>query len=392
MIPEIRVGLTEGDLCGADHRVVQAAVDYLAGLGGGVAHIGPGTWMLRDSIRLRSGVSLIGSGPETVLRKASGGASALAEDGDYGDRRILPQDSSDFAVGDGVTVYSGHGGGFYSAVATVVGKDEDGALILDQLLNSDLMVSDGASVSRACPLLRATDQENIAIADLVLDGNRDECPPEDGCRGGGINFLRVGHVQISRVVCRKVNGDGFSYQNSPDVTVEDCVFEDNAGGGCHPGSGSARPIVRRSTMRRNDGCGLFLCWRVQHGLFEDNVIEGNAQMGISLGHKDTDNEFRRNEVRRNGLSGVYFRDEAEHAAAHRCLVADCVIEDNGKAGEHNGWPSAGIRLDGETHDTVLRGNVVRGQDVAILIGKRVGAVTIEGTFAGQLRDLRQPRY
>jgi len=91
MRPEIRVGITEGDLCGRDHRVLQAAVDYVARLGGGTVYVGPGEWVLRDSIRLASHVTLRGSGPTTVLRKAPGGTSPLAEDGDYGDVRILPR-------------------------------------------------------------------------------------------------------------------------------------------------------------------------------------------------------------------------------------------------------------------------------------------------------------
>src|SRR5262249_22215486 len=34
-LPEVRVGIDEGDLRGSDQRVLQSAVDYLAGLGGG---------------------------------------------------------------------------------------------------------------------------------------------------------------------------------------------------------------------------------------------------------------------------------------------------------------------------------------------------------------------
>jgi len=40
--PHITVGVREGDLRGADNRVLQAAVDYIAKLGGGVVEIGAG--------------------------------------------------------------------------------------------------------------------------------------------------------------------------------------------------------------------------------------------------------------------------------------------------------------------------------------------------------------
>lgn len=394
MRPEITVGLTTsaaGDLRGDTDRVLQAAVNHVAALGGGTVRLGPGEWLLRNSVVLRTGVSLVGAGEKTVLRKAPGGTSLLAEDGDYGDNRLLPQDSSSFQVGDGLTVRSNRFAGFFSTVATVVGKEGDGALLLDDRMNADLMVADGAAVSHACPLLRATDQQDVQVRDLVLDGNREQCPPEDGCRGGAVNLLRVARVVLSGLTCRNMNGDGFSYQNCPDVLVERCLCEDNAGGGCHPGSGSARPIVRDCVLRRNGGCGLFLCWRVKNGLFEGNTMEENAQMGISIGHKDTDNRFVRNTVRRNKLSGVYFREEAGHAAGHRCTVEDCLIEDNGGGGEHGGAPAAGIRIDGETNDTVLRRNTVRGTTVALLIGPKAGPVTVEGELSGEVRDLRPRR-
>ncbi len=386
--PQINVGIQEGDVCGRDHRVLQAAVDYIAGLGGGIVRLGPGEWLLRNSVILRRGVTLEGAGEQTILRKAPGGQSLLAEDGDYGDVRILPQDSSLFSVGEGVTVRSQRFGGFLSTVATIFRKEPDGALILDERLNADLMVRDGAHVSHACPLIRAADQENIAIRHLVLEGQREQCPPEDSCRGGGINLLRVANVTISHVIIRNVNGDGLSFQNCPDVIVEDCVFENNAGGGCHPGSGSARPIVRRCVMRNNGGCGLFLCWRVKNGLFEDNIIEDNAQMGISIGHKDTDNHFRLNIIRRNRFSGIYFREEAYHAAGHRCVIEECTLENNGRE-EHNGYPAAGIRIDGETHDIVLRRNRIQGSPLSLFLGPKVGRVTIEGDVAGPVKDLRE---
>ncbi len=400
MRPQIRVGIEAGDLRGNDHRVLQAAVDYIARLGGGTVHIGPGVWLLRDSVRLQSGITLRGSGPETILRKAPGGTSALAEDGDYGDVRVLPAGPEGFEVGDGVTVRSNRQSGFHSTVATVIRKDADGALILDGILNSDFMVAHEATVSRACPLIRGVDLHDVGVYDLVLDGNRENCPREDSCRGGALNLLRVATVSIGKVTFRNTNGDGLSYQNSPDVTVEDCVFEDNVGGGCHPGSGSARPVVRRCVMRRNGGCGMFVCWRVRNGLFEDNVLEDNQQMGISIGHKDTDNRFLRNQIRRNGGSGVYFRNEAEHAGGHRCTIEECVIEDNGTAGPHGDQPPAGIRIDGHTNDTVIRTNTIRDtradgktQVHGVLINSDAGEVTLdgnklEGNAEGDVLDLR----
>ena len=105
------------------------------------------------------------------------------------------------------------------------------------------------------------------------------------------------------------SGDGISFQQSNDVLLNECVSENNAGLGLHPGSGSQRATIRKCVARNNGADGLFLCWRVRHGLFEDNLLEGNGRYGISIGHKDTDNLLRNNQVRGNAEDGIHFRDE-----------------------------------------------------------------------------------
>ena len=55
--PVIRVGVSDADILGTDNRALQAAVDYVAGLGGGTVEIGPGEFIMRDSLHLRSFVT-----------------------------------------------------------------------------------------------------------------------------------------------------------------------------------------------------------------------------------------------------------------------------------------------------------------------------------------------
>ncbi|MBN1442706.1 MAG: hypothetical protein JXA90_08355, partial [Planctomycetes bacterium] len=96
-LPSISVGQETGDLVGADHRVLQAAVDYVAGLGGGTVEIGAGTYDMRDSLHLRSGVTVRGVREKTILRKAKAFESALALDGDFGEEQVTLVDPSGFA-------------------------------------------------------------------------------------------------------------------------------------------------------------------------------------------------------------------------------------------------------------------------------------------------------
>jgi hypothetical protein len=181
-------------------------------------------------------------------------------------------------------------------------------------------------------------------------------------------------------VVRNFHGDGISFQQSNDVTVADCVVEDNTHLGLHPGSGSQRPTVRGCLARRNGTDGLFLCWRVRHGVFDGNRLEENGEAGISIGHKDSDNLLRDNHVVRNGTCGVLFRDEAAGMSPHRNRLERNTIEDNGRSPG-----SPGIRVRGEPDALIFEGNTIRDarptdrktQTVGVLIEPRVGSVRLE---------------
>src|SRR6185503_552478 len=82
-LPRIKVGRSDADLIGADNRALQGAVDYIAALGGGIVEIGPGEYEMRDSLHLRSFVTVQGTPGKTILRKAKGAVAPLALDGDF---------------------------------------------------------------------------------------------------------------------------------------------------------------------------------------------------------------------------------------------------------------------------------------------------------------------
>src|SRR5262249_47088308 len=78
MLPRITVGQSSADIVGTDNRALQAAVDYIANLGGGIVEIGPGEYLMNDSLHLRSRVTVRGVKGQTVLRKAKAAISLLA--------------------------------------------------------------------------------------------------------------------------------------------------------------------------------------------------------------------------------------------------------------------------------------------------------------------------
>jgi hypothetical protein len=67
---QVTVGVHDADIVGRDNRALQAAVDYVGNLGGGVVLIGPGEYLMRDSLHLRSRVSVRGAGPDNPQKTA----------------------------------------------------------------------------------------------------------------------------------------------------------------------------------------------------------------------------------------------------------------------------------------------------------------------------------
>ncbi len=377
--PTITVGRTDSDLVGSDNRALQAAVDYVAGLGGGIVEIGEGEYIMRDSLHLRSNVTVRGRQGKTILRKAGAAVSPLALDGDFGEQQITVKSPSGFAVGAGVAIWDDNAGGFHTTVARITGR-RGNTFSIDAPLGADCMVAQHATAATVFPVVSGSNIQGVRVENLVIEGNKAANPLLNGCRGAGIYLYRGFGTVIRGCVVRNFHGDGISFQQSNDVTVADCTSEDNADLGFHPGSGSQRPVVRNCLARRNGTDGLFLCWRVRHGVFENNRLEANGRFGISIGHKDSDNLLRGNHVAGNASNGVFFRDESAGMSPHRNRLKENVVEDNGRESG-----TAGIRIRGEPSGLILEDNVIRDtrsrprqtQTVGILVEDRVGPVSIQ---------------
>jgi hypothetical protein len=394
--PTVRVGLSLADIVGGDNRALQAAVDYVAGLGGGTVEIGPGEFIMRDSLHLRPFVTVRGTPGQTILRKAKAAVSPLALDGDYGEEQITVANPEGFSVGSGVAIWDKNANGFHTTVARITGQ-RGNVFSIDKPLNADCMVADNAQAATVFAVVSGYNIEGAQVKDLIIDGNKSENISLNGCRGAGIFLFRGFGTVIENCVVRNYHGDGISFQSSNDVLVRGCVSEDNAGLGIHPGSGSQRPVVRDCIARRNGEDGLFLCWRVKYGLFEKNVFENNGRFGVSIGHKDTDNLLQENQVRANHQDGVFFRNETAGMAGHRNRLENNVIENNGAKDD-----VAGIRVRGETKDLVFRNNIIRDtrnagarkQTIGIRIEETAGEVVLEGNQIDaktSVEDKRKPQ-
>jgi nitrous oxidase accessory protein NosD len=144
--------------------------------------------------------------------------------------------------------------------------------------------------------------------------------------------------------------------------------------GLHPGSGSQRPLIKSNIVKDND-IGIFFCWGVKYGVACDNKIESN-RIGISVGHRDTDNLISQNHVKMSGKSGILFRAERGKAfAGHNNTVEKNLVENTG------GPDAVAIDVEGETGGLKFIGNqLVEKRESAKRVGFRFGPKTGQMTL------------
>jgi hypothetical protein len=366
------------DVVGSDSAALQKAADMLRP--GDTLAIGPGTYQMDASLLIPSGVTVRGTAGKTILMKGRGVESPLAEDGDYGESYLNVAQPEKFRPGMGVEVLDDTlNSGWDVSISKVVAVNGHMVQISPMTVRDYDFEHKHARMRNTFPILCAMNVENVTFEDIIVDGNKSENAYLDGCRGGAIYCYDVRNITVKNCVARNYNGDGISFQISDNVHVVNSESFGHTGYGLHPGTGSANAVVEHCRLHNNGDIGLFLCWRVRHGQFRDNIIEDNGHYGISIGHKDTDNEFANNTIARNGVAGVYFREETQLNAGHRNTFRDNKVLDNGGAKVGYGFYIAPL-----VSDTVIAGNQIsdtrtagKTQRYAVYKAKGAGSVRME---------------
>jgi len=399
---EITVGPGGADVVGCDGRAIQIAVDALVQRGGGTVRILPGEYELIGSIRLSSGIRMIGERDGTILRRGPLAASELAVDADISEREITPADAIGFAPGMSVCMRDDNSGWTALQVPYTVTDVSDGVLHLSDYLTEERYAESGGMVVNVFPMILAYCAEGVVIDGLTLDASVDDpAGVLKWCRTSVLQSYRCPGIEIRHVVAANGSGDGIIVaKSSIGAIVEDCIARDNGYHGIHPGSHSARFTLRRCEIVGNGSDGLYVCWGVRGGVFEDNHIHHNGwrhfRSGISIGHKDTDCLFARNHVHDNAKFGICIRRKTEANGAHRGEYRENVIENNGSkpddlAETKASLPEAetigcGVNVSGVTHDLVFEANTIRetrcGDDRtqrhAVRLGEGVRRVRMSG--------------
>ena len=379
----ITVGGPEADIQGFTSQAIQIALDAVKTRGGGTVKLNPGVYNVIGPVRLSDNTSLIGSGKSTVLKKCDGFKTSFTIDADWGMLKAVVNDASGFKNGMGIQLYDNEHNQGWDVTTAKITDIQDNVIYFDNNTNNDYVSSLNGTVSNGCSVIEAVGVENVKIADLTIEGNKNTNDYINGCRGGGVYIHKSRNCTVENVAINEFNGDTFSWQVTENITVRGCEAANGNGLGFHPGTGSDHSLVENCVSHNNKGDGIFLCWRVQNGIFRNNTVYANGDNGISIGHKDTDNFFENNHVYENSNHGVLFRNENEQNSGHRNTFVNNIIENNGTARE-----SSGFYIGGETHDISITKNTIRSagkgnQKTAVTVGpKSSGISSSENKISG----------
>ncbi|MDP3180938.1 MAG: right-handed parallel beta-helix repeat-containing protein [Bacteroidota bacterium] len=387
--PVITVGGPTADVSGLTSGAIQLALDALKTRGGGVVKLNPGTYEIIGPLRLSSNTSLIGSGKSTILKKCNGFKTSFIIDADWGMLNAVVKDASGFKIGMGIQLSDSEHDQGWDVTTALITDIQDNVIYFDNRTVNDYLASLNGTITNGCSIIEAVEVENVKIADLLIEGNKTANDYINGCRGGGIYIHKSKNCTVENVRINEFNGDTFSWQITENITMKGCEAANGGGLGFHPGTGSDHSIVENCISHHNSGDGIFLCWRVQNGIFRNNTVYSNGDNGISIGHKDTDNLFENNRVYENAHHGVLFRNENEQNSGHRNVFTNNVIENNGTERE-----SAGFYIGGETHDITITNNTIRStgkgkQTTAIVIGKKSSKITAKDNQISGSKELVQ---
>lgn len=378
----LTVGGPNADIPGFSSGAIQIALDAVNSRGGGTVKLNTGTFDVTAPLCIPANTSLIGSGPETILKKCDGFRTGIVNDAGYGLLKVRAEDAGGFRKGMGIQIYDDNRKWGWDVTTAIITDIQGDDIYLDNITLRDYTTSANAVISNGCSVVCVVDVDNVRIADIYIEGNKETNDYINGCRGGGVYFYRSKNCTVENVIVNRFNGDGFSWQVTEKISVKGCEAKNNEKFGFHPGSGSSYSIIENCKSHNNKEWGIHVCSRVKNGVFRNNEIYANGLHGISIGYQDTDNLFERNHIYENGGNGIFFRNVNEQNGAHRNTIIDNIIENNGMNGK-----AVGIYIGGETKDIVIQKNIIRStgtgnQSAAIIVGLKSSIVASDNEIEG----------
>jgi len=383
----ITVGGPDADVSGFTSGAIQIALDAIKARGGGIVNLSAGVYNITGPVRIPDNTALVGSGKSTILKKCDGFKTSFIIDADWGMLKAVVKDASGFKKGMGIQLFDDEHNNGWDVTTAVITEIIGNVIYFDNNTNNDYISSLNGTVSNGCSIVEAVGVENARVSNIVIEGNKATNDYINGCRGGGVYIHKSRNCLVENVTVNDFNGDSFSWQITEDIAFKGCIASNGNGLGFHPGTGSDHSIVENCISHDNKEDGIFLCWRVQNGIFRNNTVYANGRHGISIGHKDTDNNFENNHVYANGHHGVFFRNETEENSGHRNTFINNTIENNGVEQE-----SYGFYIGGETHNITISNNTIRSggkgnQKTAVVVGKKSSKITVKDNLVSGSKEV-----
>lgn len=372
----ITVGGSGADITRFNNQAIQLAIDAVAETGGTVK-LNAGDFEIVAPVRMKSNVKLVGSGDQTILKKAKGVQTRFIVDADYGELKLTVENSDGFEIGMKVQVTDKNQSSCWNVSTAYITDVQENIIYIDDYLIRDYRSDQDGLISNASSVIEFIGAENASVSNLTVDGNRSENTKADGCNSAGILIIKSKKITVDKVHVKDYNGEGISWQITENVTIRNCEISGSGNTGLHPGTGSPYSVIENNDIHHNDVDGLFICWRVYQSQVKGNKFHHNGRFGICTGHKDTDVIFEENHIFSNENDGVHLRGERAVNAPHRNTFLKNIIENNGTNG--GGY---GFSINSQAQDLVLKDNIFRStkqqtQKAAIYIQLNGLAPTLE---------------
>ena len=267
----------------------QQALDALPP-GGGVVILPKGEFLLRRFLEVRSHVTLMGQGPETVLKviDVTGANVKSFEPRPDGTCVLTLEPGHDFRAGDAFSYGASWGhpinskgpgrkglrhmlGGGSAAENRLLVLSVEGDTLTVNAAPAD--AKKGARIIHFFPPVCSYESEFAQVKDLTIHG------PEKNPAGGSggfctnpVTFGVTSNPRFTRLVIRDFPADGISAQGCDDGRAFDCTISGTAQG-MHPGTSTQRFMAARNYAVDNRSTGLFFCWYNSQGVYFRNWLK-----------------------------------------------------------------------------------------------------------------------
>lgn len=300
---------------------LQRAIDA-AGPAGGQVTIPAGRYLLRQPLRMSSGVTLQGEGGQVVLAACEPGVSPLASHCSEGATTVRVEDPAVFNVADQLLIRSDVKLNAAATQATIVAI-EGNTLHLSRPLARDYMTFNGAVAVRWFPLIQATRHHRMNVRDICIEGHPtalDDINDPITLPCAAIHLLDCVDCGVSRCRITGWPHDGIGVHGGARIRVDDCTLLDCLGHGIRLDDEARLLQLQGNLSQRNRMDGLFIGEEIEDATVTGNTFTGNGGYGIGgLEHPNRSTILvSSNHCLHNRLGGIQLTGESETVINNLC--------------------------------------------------------------------------